>query len=82
MFFFALNQFSVTLQSEEQISESCQKTVTGVASQGSTITSYSKHDEFCVNMAKTHVSITIPLTATPAFVTDLGKKIKIVLHTL
>lgn len=60
-------QFSVTLQSEEQISESCRRK-TG---QGTVTTQYSKHDEFCLSTAKTHFSIAIPLTATPSFTTDL-----------
>lgn len=60
-------QFSVTLQSEERISEECQKK----PSQGVTVTSYSKHEEFCLHTSKTHISVPIPLTSTPGFLTDL-----------
>jgi len=60
-------QFSVTLQSEEQIDELCRKK----PSHGTTVTSYSKHCEFCLHTRKTHISVPIPLTATPGFNTDL-----------
>lgn len=60
-------QFSVTLQSEEQIADGCRRK-TG---QGTVTTAYSKHDEFCLNTARTHFGIAIPLTATPSFTTDL-----------
>ncbi|XP_052099381.1 RAB6A-GEF complex partner protein 2-like [Mytilus californianus] len=60
-------QFSVTLQSEEQISEECRKK----PGQGTSVTSYVKHQEMCLHTAKTHVNIPIPLTATPCFITDI-----------
>lgn len=60
-------QFSVTLQSEEQISEECRRK----AGQGSAITSYVKHQEMCLHTVRTHVNLPIPLTATPAFMTDI-----------
>ncbi|CAH1795751.1 unnamed protein product [Owenia fusiformis] len=60
-------QYSVTLQSEEQISEGCRKKGT----QGSTITSYTKQQECCLHTIQTHISVPIPLTASPAFQTDI-----------
>lgn len=60
-------QFSVTLQSEEQISEECRKK----PSQGTAVTSYVKHQEMCLHTDKTHINIPIPLTATPCFITDI-----------
>ena len=62
-------QFSVTLQSEEQISEECRRK----PGQGSAITSYVKHQEMCLHTVRTHVNLPIPLTATPAFMTDIGE---------
>jgi hypothetical protein len=66
---FSIDQFSVTLQSEEQISEECRKK----PSQGTAVTSYVKHQEMCLHTDKTHINIPIPLTATPCFITDIGK---------
>ncbi|KAK7116156.1 RAB6A-GEF complex partner protein 2-like [Littorina saxatilis] len=60
-------QFSVTLQSEEQISEECRRK----PGQGSAVTSYVKHQEMCLHTVRTHVNLPIPLTATPAFMTDI-----------
>ncbi|KAK2178048.1 hypothetical protein NP493_564g01023 [Ridgeia piscesae] len=60
-------QFSVTLQSEEQVAEDCQCK----PGQSSTVTSYSKTQELCIHTSKTHINIAIPLTATPAFITDI-----------
>lgn len=60
-------QFSVTLQSEEQISEECRRK----PGQGSAVTSYVKHQEMCLHMVRTHINLPIPLTATPAFITDI-----------
>ncbi|CAG5127630.1 unnamed protein product [Candidula unifasciata] len=60
-------QYSVTLQSEEQISEECRRK----PSQGTTVTSYVKHQEMCLHTVRSHVNIPIPLTATPGFITDI-----------
>ena len=66
-------QYSVTLQSEEQIAEACRKK--GTSQQAATsVTTYSKHHEFCLHTAKTHIAIPVPLTATPGFQTDIGKE--------
>lgn len=61
-------QYSVTLQSEEIVSETCRKK----SSQGVTVNSYCKHNEFCLHTKKTHICLPIPLTATPGFITDVG----------
>ncbi|RUS80875.1 hypothetical protein EGW08_011346 [Elysia chlorotica] len=60
-------QYSVTLQSEEKISEECRRK----PGQGTAITSYVKHQEMCLNTLRTHMNIPIPLTATPGFMTDI-----------
>lgn len=60
-------QYSVTLQSEEQISEECRR----IPKQGTALTSYVKHQEMCVHTGRTHINIPIPLTATPGFITDI-----------
>ncbi|XP_025077254.1 RAB6A-GEF complex partner protein 2-like isoform X1 [Pomacea canaliculata] len=60
-------QFSVTLQSEEQISEECRRK----PGQGSAITSYVKQQEMCLHTVRTYINLPIPLTATPAFMTDI-----------
>ncbi|KAL3831384.1 hypothetical protein ACJMK2_023136 [Sinanodonta woodiana] len=60
-------QYSVTLQSEEQISEECRKK----PNQGTAITSYVRHQETCLHTEKSYISIPIPLTATPGFITDI-----------
>ena len=63
-----LLQYSVTLQSDEHISEECRKRV----SQGSAVTSYVRHQETCLHTLKSHFSLPVPLTATPGFITDIG----------
>ena len=64
-----VSQFTVTLQSEEQVAaEWCRE-----PGRAATLTSYGKSHEFCLHTRKTHVSLPIPLTATPAFVTDMGE---------
>ncbi|KAK7009704.1 RAB6A-GEF complex partner protein 2-like isoform X1 [Biomphalaria glabrata] len=60
-------QYSVTLQSEEQVSEECRRRL----SQGTAVTSYVKHQEMCLHTVRTHMNIPIPLTATPGFMTDI-----------
>ena len=61
-------QYSVTLQSEEQIAEECRRK----ASQGVAVTSYVKHQEICLHTLKSSVNIPLPLTAAPGFITDIG----------
>lgn len=61
-------QFSVTLQSEEVIAEGCRRK----SHQTSTVISYSKVHEFCLYSQHTHIVLPIPLTVTPAFITDVA----------
>ena len=42
-------------------------------SQGSAVTSYVRHQETCLHTLKSHFSLPVPLTATPGFITDIGK---------
>lgn len=63
-----LFQFSATLQSEEIVTEECRKK----SKDTPMIIPYSNHDEVCLHTCKSHISIPIPLTATPGFSTDLG----------
>ncbi|ELT87220.1 hypothetical protein CAPTEDRAFT_153233 [Capitella teleta] len=60
-------KFSVTLQTEEIITEECRRK----NSQSSMVTSYSRHEEFCLQTQRTHISVPIPLTAAPGFLTDI-----------
>ncbi|XP_046354863.1 RAB6A-GEF complex partner protein 2-like [Haliotis rufescens] len=60
-------QYSVTLQSEEQIAEECRRK----PSQGTAITSYVKHQEMCLHTLRTNITIPLPLTASPGFITDI-----------
>ncbi|XP_041361064.1 RAB6A-GEF complex partner protein 2-like [Gigantopelta aegis] len=60
-------QYSVTLQSEEQIAEECRRK----ASQGVAVTSYVKHQEMCLHTLKSSINIPLPLTAAPGFITDI-----------
>ncbi|XP_064620982.1 RAB6A-GEF complex partner protein 2-like [Lineus longissimus] len=62
-------QFSVILQSEEQISDECKQKTS--KAQSSSVVSHTKHHEFCLHTQKTHMSLPIPLTATPSFITDI-----------
>lgn len=61
-------QYSVTLQSEETISEECRKKT----AQGSSITSYVRSQDMCLHTLKSHFNVPVPLTATPGFITDIG----------
>ncbi|XP_048735438.2 RAB6A-GEF complex partner protein 2-like isoform X2 [Ostrea edulis] len=60
-------QFSVTLQSEEQIAEECRRKV----GHGSSCTSYVKHQDMCLHTQKTHINVPVPLSVTPGFMTDI-----------
>lgn len=62
-------QYSVTLQSEEVIAESCRQR----ASQKPMLVPYSKAHEVCLNLSHTHLLLPIPLHITPTFTTDLGE---------
>ncbi|XP_064608765.1 RAB6A-GEF complex partner protein 2-like [Liolophura sinensis] len=59
-------QFSVTLQSEEQIAEECR-----IKSKDSILVMpYSKQQEMCLHLSKTHICVPIPMVVTPGFITD------------
>lgn len=60
-------QYSVTLQSEEIIDESCRKR----SSQKPMVVPYSKAHEVCLNLSHTHLLLPIPLHVTPTFSTEL-----------
>lgn len=60
-------QFSASLLSEEQISEECRKKL----NQTPTTITYCKHQDFCLHTRKTHISLPIPLSASPGFLTDI-----------
>ncbi|ESN89822.1 hypothetical protein HELRODRAFT_186248 [Helobdella robusta] len=74
-------QFSVTLQCKETLLDGCHlKSTNRKASSsslstadldGSIVTNVNKHEEFILFVQRTHIAIPIPLTATPAFSTDL-----------
>ncbi|XP_076068767.1 RAB6A-GEF complex partner protein 2 isoform X2 [Oratosquilla oratoria] len=60
-------QYSVTLQSLEEIEEGCKRK----PNQSPTLVSYSKNHEVCLNMANTHMVLPIPLYVTPTFTTNM-----------
>ncbi|XP_074650930.1 RAB6A-GEF complex partner protein 2-like [Tubulanus polymorphus] len=60
-------QYSVTLQSEEIVSEECRHR----PAQGSNILNHTKHHQFCLHHKKTHMTLPIPLSVTPGFITDI-----------
>nr|XP_039271892.1 LOW QUALITY PROTEIN: RAB6A-GEF complex partner protein 2-like [Styela clava] len=60
-------QFTVCLQSEEEISEECQRH----QDVGNAILSYEKHTQYCLFLKKTHIAVPVPLHSTPGFLTDL-----------
>ena len=62
-------QFSVTLQSEEEIAADSRRW----AKQASSVISYSKHHEVCLSLKYSQLILPIPLHTTPAFSTPLGK---------
>lgn len=60
-------QFSVSLQSEETVSEECRRK----PNQPTAVTVYAKHQEMCLHTQRTHISIPVPLTVTPGFISDI-----------
>ncbi|KAG8187843.1 hypothetical protein JTE90_001217 [Oedothorax gibbosus] len=60
-------QFSVTLVSEEELQEGCK----GKAKQSVTTVAYNKHHEFSLHLSLTQIILPIPLTVTPAFITNI-----------
>lgn len=68
---FYVLQFTVTLQSEEHIPEECRPL--NHKSLDVTHTSHCSYQEHCLHTKKTHIVLPVPITATPEFVSDLGK---------
>lgn len=60
-------QFTVFLQSEEDISEDCRRR----PDQGNSITSYEKLTQFCLYSKKTHIAVPVPLHCSPGFLTEI-----------
>lgn len=60
-------QFTVLLQSEEDISEECRRR----SDQGNTVTSYEKLTQFCLFSKKTHIAVPVPLHCSPGFLTEI-----------
>lgn len=60
-------QFSVVLQSEEEINPGCKRR----AKFGPAVVSYSKYHEVCLNMKRSQLILPIPLHVTPTFSTKL-----------
>ncbi|KAM8881356.1 RAB6A-GEF complex partner protein 2 [Synchiropus picturatus] len=60
-------QYSVSLQSEEEIQEQYQRR-TG---QALSVTGHGRHLESCLHTASSHFSLPIPLNVTPGFSTDI-----------
>ncbi|CAD5115553.1 DgyrCDS4517 [Dimorphilus gyrociliatus] len=60
-------KMAVSLQSEEQVSAECRKKNTS----NSSITTHCRQQLFCLHSLHTHITIPVPLTATPEFFTDL-----------
>ncbi|XP_029643732.1 RAB6A-GEF complex partner protein 2 [Octopus sinensis] len=60
-------QLSVSLQSEESVAEECCRK----KNQPTSITFYGKQQEMCLHTQRTHISIPVPLTITPGFITDI-----------
>jgi hypothetical protein len=64
-----LLQFSVVLQSEEEITPGCRRW----SKQGSAVISYTKYHEVCLSLKHSQLILPIPLHVTPGFTTDLGE---------
>ncbi|XP_046399104.1 RAB6A-GEF complex partner protein 2 isoform X1 [Ischnura elegans] len=60
-------QFSVTLQSEEEIEAGCQK----ITQKSPSVVSYNKCHEFCISLKYTQLVLPIPLHVTPDFTSDV-----------
>lgn len=59
----------MSLQSEETVSEECRRK----HNQPTAVTLYAKQQEMCLHTQRTHISIPVPLTVTPGFISDIGK---------
>lgn len=62
------SQYSVSLQSEEEVHEQYQRR----PAQAVSVTSHGRHLESCLHTASSHFSLPVPLNVTPGFSTDIG----------
>lgn len=62
-------QYSVSLQSEEEIQQQYQRR----PGQAVGVTGHGRHMESCLHTASSHFSLPIPLNVTPGFSTDMGQ---------
>lgn len=63
------SQYSVSLQSEEEVHEQYQRR----PAQAVSVTSHGRHLESCLHTASSHFSLPVPLNVTPGFSTDIGQ---------
>lgn len=61
-------QYSVSLQSEEEIQQQYQRR----PGQSVSVTGHGRHQESCLHTASSHFSLPVPLNVTPGFSTDIG----------
>lgn len=66
-------QYSVSLQSEEEIQQQYQRR----PGQTPSVTGHGRHLESCLHTAFSHFSLPIPLNVTPGFSRDIGKSLKL-----
>lgn len=67
---FMSAQYSVSLQSEEEVQEQYQRR----PGQAVSVTNHGRHLESCLHTASSHFSLPVPLNVTPGFTTDIGWK--------
>uniref|UniRef100_A0A8C1JWV9 RAB6A-GEF complex partner protein 2-like n=1 Tax=Cyprinus carpio TaxID=7962 RepID=A0A8C1JWV9_CYPCA len=60
-------QYSVSLQSEEEVQEQYQR----CPGQAVSVTGHGRHLESCLHTASSHFSLPVPLNVTPGFTTDI-----------
>lgn len=65
---FISAQYSVSLQSEEEVQEQYQR----CPGQAVSVTGHGRHLESCLHTASSHFSLPVPLNVTPGFTTDIG----------
>lgn len=63
-------QYSVSLQSEEEVQELYQRR----PGQAVSVTGHGRHVESCLHTASSNFSLPVPLNVTPGFTTDIGLK--------
>lgn len=63
------SQYSVSLQSEEEVHEQYQRR----PAQAVSVTGHGRHLESCLHTASSYFSLPVPLNVTPGFSTDIGQ---------